>query len=89
MPEGEQPPRRTQPEPEGKQPPGKATGRYREALESLTEVGQHQDRVITALEETLGDLQRWDNYRRFSWQLAGLERLIARSHDTEEIRHGP
>ncbi|MDH3719113.1 MAG: hypothetical protein OES79_13430, partial [Planctomycetota bacterium] len=45
----------------------------RDALAQLNKAGAHQDHVVAALEEMLGDLQRWDNYRRFARELAALQ----------------
>jgi hypothetical protein len=47
--------------------------RNKEALKSLTKAGQLQDGAIRSLEEALGDLQRWDNYRKFARELAGIQ----------------
>ena len=46
---------------------------------SLANVGQHQDRVIETLQSLLGQLNQWDNYRRFHRDVAQLLR------DQEEV----
>ncbi|NIL96932.1 MAG: hypothetical protein GTO53_05500 [Planctomycetales bacterium] len=59
----------------------------RDALQQLNEAGQHQDQVIAQLEETLVDLQRWDNYRRFASDLATLQDAQDKIHDqTDNLR---
>lgn len=42
--------------------------------ESLTSAGQHQDAVLASLEQMLGELSQWDNYRRFHRDVAALQR---------------
>jgi hypothetical protein len=44
---------------------------------SLAGAGEHQDQVISSLESMLDELGRWDNYRRFSRDVAELERQQA------------
>ncbi len=46
---------------------------------SLAAAGQNQDQVISSLEELLGQLGRWDSYRRFARDISQLQR------DQEEI----
>jgi hypothetical protein len=46
---------------------------------SLETAGRHQDAVIASLERMLGNLARWDNYRRFHREIRQL------LHDQEEI----
>jgi len=48
----------------------------------LTAAGKGQDEVIASLEQLLGQLAQWDNYRRFYRQLAQLLR------DQEDIARG-
>lgn len=43
-------------------------------ITSLTSAGKHQDEVIAALERMLGQLARWDSYRRFHRELGQLIR---------------
>ena len=45
-----------------------------EAREALAEAGEHQDAVVEALEQMLGELSQWDNYRRFYLDVATLRR---------------
>jgi hypothetical protein len=45
----------------------------------LVAAGKHQDEVIAALERMLGQLSRWDNYRRFHREISQLLR------DQEEL----
>ena len=59
-------------EPRAEQPPEQQQ-RNQEALKSLTKAGQLQDGAIRSLEEALGDLQRWDNYRKFARDLGGIQ----------------
>lgn len=40
--------------------------------ESLAAAGAGQDEVITSLERLLGDLEEWDNYRRFAREISRL-----------------
>jgi len=46
---------------------------------SLVAAGKHQDEAIAALERMLGQLSRWDNYRRFHREISQLLR------DQEEL----
>jgi hypothetical protein len=46
---------------------------------SLAAVGKHQDAVIASLEQLLGQLAQWDNYRRFHREIGQLFR------DEEEV----
>lgn len=41
---------------------------------SLAEAGKHQDQVLESLERMLGQLSRWDNYRRFHREISQLLR---------------
>ena len=55
--------------------------------ESLASAGRNQDQVVSSLESMLGELGRWDNYRRFAREITHLKRdqeEIAR--ETKEIR---
>lgn len=42
--------------------------------ERLASAGEHQDAVIDSLESLINELGRWDNFRRFSREVAELER---------------
>jgi hypothetical protein len=42
--------------------------------ERLATAGEHQDAVINSLESLVDELGRWDNFRRFSREVAELER---------------
>jgi hypothetical protein len=46
----------------------------REAGESLAAAGKQQDTVIKSLEQMIGELSEWDNYRRFHRELSQLRR---------------
>ncbi len=46
---------------------------------SLATAGQNQNQVVASLEQMLGELGRWDNYRRFARDVSQLQR------DQEEI----
>ncbi|MCL4207514.1 MAG: hypothetical protein KJ000_33945 [Pirellulaceae bacterium] len=48
-----------------------ATGELRQSLSS---VGGGQDQVIAMLENLLGDLSQWDNYRRFAREISRIRR---------------
>jgi len=54
--------------------------------ESVAATGEHQDAVIATLEQMLGDLSQWENYRRFYREIGQLraeqEEL---SQDTAEL----
>lgn len=50
------------------QPPGDPVAR------SLATAGEHQDEVIGSLESMLGQLSKWDNYRRFAREVAQVRR---------------
>jgi hypothetical protein len=39
---------------------------------SLTEAGSQQDQVVASLEQMLGELSQWDNYRRFHREITQL-----------------
>ncbi len=41
---------------------------------SLADAGKHQDQVVESLERMLGQLSRWDNYRRFHREISQLLR---------------
>ncbi len=41
---------------------------------SLTSAGQHQDEVVQSLEQMLGELAEWDNFRRFHREIGQLRR---------------
>ena len=41
---------------------------------SLASAGEHQDQVIGSLEKMLSELGQWDNYRRFSRDVAEVQR---------------
>jgi hypothetical protein len=51
----------------------------KEVTGSLAAAGQEQDRVIASLEQMLGDLSQWDNYRRFQRDVTQLK------HDQEQV----
>ncbi len=61
------------PQPKGRVPPDPAV------RESLATAGRHQDQVIATLETLIGELSRWDSYRRFHRDIAELRR------DQEEL----
>lgn len=42
--------------------------------ERLASAGEHQDEVIESLQSLVNELGRWDNFRRFSREVADLER---------------
>lgn len=46
---------------------------------ALAAAGQHQDEVIRSLEQMLGELSEWDNYRRFHREIGQLR------HDQEAV----
>ena len=54
-------------EPPAKQPMDPAIS------EALTTAGQEQDQVIASLEQMLGELSQWDNYRRFHREIGQLK----------------
>lgn len=59
------------------QQPADASGKPRRHVAvaaSLASAGKHQDAVIASLEQMLGQLARWDNYRRFYRDLTQLAR---------------
>ncbi|REK09392.1 MAG: hypothetical protein DWQ37_18300 [Planctomycetota bacterium] len=45
-----------------------------ELKSAMASVGANQDHVVSSLEQLLGDLSRWDNYRRFARDIGQLER---------------
>ena len=49
-------------------------GSRAELLRTLGSARQQQDEVIAALEERLGSLSQWDDYRRFARELSRLQR---------------
>ncbi len=53
------------------QPADKSAARLAEPLAAAT---GHQDQVISSLEGLLGELSQWDNYRRFSREIAHVQR---------------
>jgi hypothetical protein len=53
---------------------GRAEGKHAAARPLLASAGKHQDEVIASLEQMLGQLSRWDNYRRFHRDLTQLQR---------------
>lgn len=58
-----------------------------ELTESLASAGRNQDQVIASLESMLGELGRWDNYRRFAREITQLKRDQEEiSRQTKEIR---
>jgi hypothetical protein len=63
--------------------PGRPAGVTRSADprigQALTATGQQQDQVIDSLEQLLGQLAQWDDYRRFQSQIGQL------LHDQEEL----
>jgi hypothetical protein len=56
-----------------------AVGADDELRQSLAGAAENQDHVIASLETMLGELGRWDNYRRFAREIGRLQR------DQEEI----
>jgi hypothetical protein len=59
--------------PKGRVPPDPAV------QAALAAAGKHQDQVIATLEKLIGELGRWDSYRRFHREIAQLQR------DQEEL----
>lgn len=58
-----------------------------ELNDALQAVGRRQDDVIARLENLLGDFSQWDNYRRFSRELARLRQSQDElRQDTERAR---
>jgi hypothetical protein len=51
----------------------------KDSARPLTAAGQHQDEVIRSLEQMLGELAEWDNYRRFHREIGQLR------HDQESL----
>lgn len=45
-----------------------------QSRDALAEAGAHQDEVVAGLEQMLGELSQWDNYRRFYLDVASLRR---------------
>jgi len=64
---------------QGDKPPDGAAQRDTKITASLATAGKHQDQVIASLEEMLGRLARWDNYRRYHREIGRLLR------DQEEL----
>ena len=60
-------------QPQGRVGPDPAVGA------SLAAAGKHQDQVIATLQTLIGQLSRWDSYRRFHREIAQLQR------DQEEL----
>jgi hypothetical protein len=60
-------------QPQGRVAPDPAVGA------SLAAAGNHQDQVIATLQTLIGQLSRWDSYRRFHREIAQLQR------DQEEL----
>ncbi|MCO6456141.1 MAG: hypothetical protein J5I93_12650, partial [Pirellulaceae bacterium] len=59
----------------------------RATAEPLRRAGQGQDQVIAALEEMLGELTQWDNYRRFAREVSRLQREQQEvRRDTDQLR---
>jgi hypothetical protein len=58
---------------------GQGGGRWDGPSTALADVGKRQDAVIAELEKWLGQLARWDSYRRFHREIAQL------LHDQEEV----
>lgn len=54
-------------------------GDQQAAGRALAAAGRHQDEVIRSLEQMLGELSEWDNYRRFHREIGQLR------HDQETI----
>ena len=53
---------------------GRAGGAEKTVAAALAEVGTHQDAVIAAIERLLGQLARWDSFRRFQSEIGQLFR---------------
>ena len=58
---------------------GDQPGRKEPAKRALAAAGEHQDEVIRSLEQMLGELSEWDNYRRFHREIGQLR------HDQEAV----
>ena len=69
---------RLQEQPAGRQPKGRVPPDPA-VRASLAAAGKHQDQVIATLETLIGELGRWDSYRRFHREIAQLQR------DEEEL----
>ena len=69
---------RLQEQPAGRQPKGRVPPDPA-VRASLAAAGKHQDQVIATLETLIGELGRWDSYRRFHREIAQLQR------DQEEL----
>lgn len=62
------------PEPDDNSEKAKPTDDGARVATSLAEAGKHQDAVIAWLEDSLGRLTQWDNYRRFHREISQLLR---------------
>jgi hypothetical protein len=62
-----------------KKPPEQNPAAAKNVADSLTTATEHQDEVIKSLEQMLGELSQWDNYRRFHREIGQLR------HDQDEI----
>jgi len=60
--------------PDGKKPDDKPSTPPAAVADRLVAAAGHQDRVIASLERMLGQLARWDNYRRFHRRIGQLLR---------------
>lgn len=58
---------------------GGKPGQNQPAARALAAAGKHQDEVIQSLEQMLGELSEWDNYRRFHREIGQLR------HDQEAV----
>jgi hypothetical protein len=72
---------RLQEQPAGRQPKGRVPPDPG-VRNALAAAGKHQDQVIATLETLIGELGRWDSYRRFHREIAQLQR------DQEELGKG-
>ena len=64
------------------QSPSTTAARYVEDATCLACAGKHQQHVVESLEDLLGQLRQWDDYRRFQRDVAQLLR------DQEEVARG-
>jgi hypothetical protein len=59
----------------GSQPSKSEEAKTKERVgDSLAKAGEHQDNVVQSLEQMLGDLSEWDNYRRFHRDIGQMRR---------------
>ncbi|MCH5377359.1 MAG: hypothetical protein JJ992_25640, partial [Planctomycetes bacterium] len=77
---------RTDPLPEN-QDAGDAPAAKGELRDWLVSAGRGQDEVIAILEQLLGDLSQWDNYRRFAREVSRIRREQATiTEQTDQLR---